>query len=334
MAGLLRKATDLQTINRSTASQSRAHHSRAKTSARQALVCNATAPIQSVVQVLCFAAKGILPGYRALHWHLLHICKSDDIKHSDEKSEEELLKRSSRVLTLGWAAQAGGESLDSAQKAQRAQDAAQRQQAFMEQLERKVQQRKGQADPVSGSKPCLAALLTSAAKKVCPPLPISFVVLVRQSLSTYHIQRLAGSCGHVIRVQNPVSHQHKQGRVSHEDDHEAVCVLQKQKDRRRPVGDPRVSLWEPPQSPFGLIEEQLFGNPWKLLIACILLNKTSVVQVGQLSSRNMWRKEISHVFPISTHKLDILSLSGQEMGHQSHRSLPNPVPRYTRSVPL
>ena len=45
-------------------------------------------------------------------------------------------------------------------------------------------------------------------------------------------------------------------------------------------GDPRVSLWEPPQSPFGLIEEQLFGNPWKLLVACILLNKTSVVQAG------------------------------------------------------
>ncbi len=38
-------------------------------------------------------------------------------------------------------------------------------------------------------------------------------------------------------------------------------------------------MWEPPQSPFGLIEEQLFGNPWKLLIACILLNKTNVVQV-------------------------------------------------------
>lgn len=45
------------------------------------------------------------------------------------------------------------------------------------------------------------------------------------------------------------------------------------------MGDPRVSLWEPPQSPFGLIEEQLFNDPWKLLVACILLNKTSVVQV-------------------------------------------------------
>ncbi|EIE24531.1 DNA glycosylase [Coccomyxa subellipsoidea C-169] len=52
----------------------------------------------------------------------------------------------------------------------------------------------------------------------------------------------------------------------------------KAKDVSEFQGDPRVSLWEPPQSPFGLIEEQLFGNPWKLLVACILLNKTSVVR--------------------------------------------------------
>lgn len=39
-----------------------------------------------------------------------------------------------------------------------------------------------------------------------------------------------------------------------------------------------MSLWEPPQSPYGLIEEQLFGDPWRLLVACILLNKTSIVQ--------------------------------------------------------
>ena len=50
------------------------------------------------------------------------------------------------------------------------------------------------------------------------------------------------------------------------------------------VGNPRESMWEPPQSPFGLIEEQLFGNPWKLLVACILLNKTNVIQVPPASS--------------------------------------------------
>jgi hypothetical protein len=39
--------------------------------------------------------------------------------------------------------------------------------------------------------------------------------------------------------------------------------------------DPRLCLWEPPASPYGLIEEELYHNPWKLLLACMLLNKTS-----------------------------------------------------------
>ena len=64
MAGLPLKATDLQTNSRSTASPSRAYHNRAKTSARQALVRNTTIhPFIFLVQVLCFAAMGILPGY-------------------------------------------------------------------------------------------------------------------------------------------------------------------------------------------------------------------------------------------------------------------------------
>lgn len=41
------------------------------------------------------------------------------------------------------------------------------------------------------------------------------------------------------------------------------------------VGDPRIATWEPPPSPFGLIEEVLYHDPWKLLMACMLLNKTS-----------------------------------------------------------
>ena len=45
------------------------------------------------------------------------------------------------------------------------------------------------------------------------------------------------------------------------------------------VGDPRVAVYVPPPSPYGLIEEQLYDNPWKLLVACILLNKTSATQV-------------------------------------------------------
>lgn len=33
--------------------------------------------------------------------------------------------------------------------------------------------------------------------------------------------------------------------------------------------------WTPPRSPFNLVQEILFHDPWKLLIATIFLNKTS-----------------------------------------------------------
>lgn len=32
-------------------------------------------------------------------------------------------------------------------------------------------------------------------------------------------------------------------------------------------------------SPFGLIQEELRADPWKLLIACVMLNLTNIVQV-------------------------------------------------------
>ena len=52
--------------------------------------------------------------------------------------------------------------------------------------------------------------------------------------------------------------------------------------RVRPaVADPpRISLWVPPASPYSLIEEVLYVDPWKLLLACMLLNKTNAKQVG------------------------------------------------------
>ena len=43
--------------------------------------------------------------------------------------------------------------------------------------------------------------------------------------------------------------------------------------------DPRLVLWDPPVSPYGLLEEELYQDPWKLLTACMLLNKTSGKQV-------------------------------------------------------
>lgn len=63
-----------------------------------------------------------------------------------------------------------------------------------------------------------------------------------------------------------------------------VWAQKQQQARQGPASDPRVSLWEPPQSPYGLIEEELFGNPWRLLVACILLNKTSIVQALALTA--------------------------------------------------
>lgn len=50
------------------------------------------------------------------------------------------------------------------------------------------------------------------------------------------------------------------------------------------VGDPRIATWEPPPSPFGLIEEVLYHDPWKLLMACMLLNKTS----GRAVRKILW----------------------------------------------
>jgi hypothetical protein len=40
-----------------------------------------------------------------------------------------------------------------------------------------------------------------------------------------------------------------------------------------------VPGWMAPQSPYGLLEEELWQNPWQLLLGCMLLNKTSGKQV-------------------------------------------------------
>lgn len=45
-----------------------------------------------------------------------------------------------------------------------------------------------------------------------------------------------------------------------------------------------VSKWIPPKSPFNLIQESLFHDPWKLLVATIFLNRTS----GRKAIPVMW----------------------------------------------
>ncbi|NXL85290.1 MBD4 protein, partial [Alectura lathami] len=42
--------------------------------------------------------------------------------------------------------------------------------------------------------------------------------------------------------------------------------------------------WTPPRSPFNLVQETLFHDPWKLLIATIFLNKTS----GKMAVPVLW----------------------------------------------
>lgn len=41
----------------------------------------------------------------------------------------------------------------------------------------------------------------------------------------------------------------------------------------------RVDGWKPPKSPHGLIQEDLFPDEWKILIACLMLNLTTRKQV-------------------------------------------------------
>jgi len=48
-------------------------------------------------------------------------------------------------------------------------------------------------------------------------------------------------------------------------------IIRKKKDRAK--------AFVPPKSPFGLLEEELYSDPWKLLVGCLFLNKTTACQV-------------------------------------------------------
>ena len=44
-------------------------------------------------------------------------------------------------------------------------------------------------------------------------------------------------------------------------------------------------MWNPPKSPYNLIQEQLWQDPWKIFVACIFCNLTKRVQ----SEPYMWK---------------------------------------------
>lgn len=66
----------------------------------------------------------------------------------------------------------------------------------------------------------------------------------------------------------------------------------------------RVSGWIPPKSPAGLLQERYWPDEWKILVCCILLNRTKRAQVEPIldqlfqaypDARVMSRAEFSHL---------------------------------------
>jgi len=43
--------------------------------------------------------------------------------------------------------------------------------------------------------------------------------------------------------------------------------------------------WVPPPSPYGLLQEAVFYDPWRVLVVCVLLNKTTCLQVRTVVSQ-------------------------------------------------
>ena len=57
------------------------------------------------------------------------------------------------------------------------------------------------------------------------------------------------------------------------------------KEKSNRCGKHTETIYKPPKSPYNLIQEVLYENPWKLLVATIFLNKTS----GKLAIQVMWK---------------------------------------------
>ena len=46
-----------------------------------------------------------------------------------------------------------------------------------------------------------------------------------------------------------------------------------------------IEKWKPPKSPIGMLQEDLWPDVWKILVACILHNQTSRKQVNKVYPR-------------------------------------------------
>ena len=71
-------------------------------------------------------------------------------------------------------------------------------------------------------------------------------------------------------------------------------------------GRNRQLVYKPPKSPYGLVQEQLYDNPWRLLVATIFLNKTS----GTLAIPILWKFFELWPDPESTMHADCQEISG------------------------
>ncbi len=48
-------------------------------------------------------------------------------------------------------------------------------------------------------------------------------------------------------------------------------------------------MWQPPRSPYGLLQESFWPNEWRILVSCLLLNLTTRKQVEKVIDR-LFRK--------------------------------------------
>ncbi|GAV82478.1 HhH-GPD domain-containing protein [Cephalotus follicularis] len=62
-----------------------------------------------------------------------------------------------------------------------------------------------------------------------------------------------------------------------------LSASQKLEAYRRISGSP-VNTWKPPRSPFGLLQEDHSHDPWRVLVICMLLNRTSGTQARRVIS--------------------------------------------------